>query len=208
MIIEGASFFLQSNSDYQLFLKKIELSDIYGLNHVELLNIIDKAIENIELANLKYYEIWQTSKQLDYNPAVLEKLSQFDYFSYQVKNNLSTSIFQQVASLLKSGDIRHAYEKFYEETGEILNGLKLIKTSIESNTIPEISKCWRLNQIYLESELFGQYVAEVFYNINNIKKEDNNDNKEKNDFVYWHCAAYSYITNKRCNGGKLELYGL
>jgi len=165
LIIEGASFFLQSNSDYQLFLKKIELSDIYGLNHVELQNIIDKVIENIEFTNLKYYEIWQTSKILDYDPTVLEKLSQFDYFSYQVNNNLNTSIFQQVTSLLKSGDIRCVYEKFYMETGEILNGLNLIKISIESNTIPEIAKCWRLNQLYLELALFGQYVSEVFFAI-------------------------------------------
>lgn len=165
MIIEGASFFLQSNSDYQLFLNKIELSDIYGSNYIELQDIIDKVIENIELAHLKYFEVWHTSKLLDYDSAVLEKLSKFDYSSYQVKNNLNPSIFKQVTSLLKYGYVREAYEKFYEEIGDILEELKIIKTSIEEKTIPEIAKCWRINQLYLESELFGQYVSEVFFAI-------------------------------------------
>lgn len=153
MIIDAASLFLKSNSDYQLFIERIELSDINGVNYAELQTIINKAIVNMELANSTYYEIWQTSKALDYNPFILEKLRNFDYAQYQVDHNLNSSIIIQVT----------CYEWFYNATGEILESLNILKESVNSNTIPKIKDCWRLNQKFLESELFGQYVSEVFF---------------------------------------------
>jgi hypothetical protein len=67
LIIDGAGYFLQSNIEYQLFLKKVELSGPYGLNFPELQGIIDKAIENMELANATYFQIWQMSTNLEYD---------------------------------------------------------------------------------------------------------------------------------------------
>jgi len=163
LIIDGAGYFLQSNSDYQSFLKKVELSPTYGTNYVEIQNIIDKTIENLELARSIYYEIWQLSMEMEYDPSVLEKLYQFDYPGYQEKNDLFEVIFQKVSTFLKSGDVRGTYKKFYDDAGIILKGLKGIRESVDSNTIPKVSDCWRINQKYFSLELFGQYVAEVFY---------------------------------------------
>jgi hypothetical protein len=165
LIIEAAGGYMKSHSDYQLLLREIELSGLYGTNFVVLQELINKAIENMNIANSTYWQIWQTSKGLDYDPVVLVKLRQFDYFSYQLENNLDPVIFEKVVNYLKAGDVRGSYKQAYHATGEILHSLETLKINIDKNKLPKIKTCWRLNQLYLETELFGQYVSEVFYGI-------------------------------------------
>jgi hypothetical protein len=163
LIIEAAGCYMKSNSDFQLILREIELSDSYGANFVLLQELINKATANMNMANSVYLQIWQTSKGLDYDPVVQEKLRQFDYFSYQVENNLVPVIFEKAAYYLKAGDVRGTYKQAYYATGEILHSLETLKIDIEKNKLPKIKDCWRLNQLYLETGLFGQYVSEVFF---------------------------------------------
>jgi hypothetical protein len=165
LLVTGAGYFIQSNSDYQLFLKTIEMSDIYGMNSEDMADSIDNAIKHMEMANETYYQILQVSNLLEYNPTVQEKLKNFDYDNYQFINRLNPAIFKQVERLLKPGDVRGCYRRFYNATNEILERLRSIKTSADTLTIPRIPDCWRLNQLYLEMGLFGQYAAEVFMNI-------------------------------------------
>lgn len=163
LIIEAAGCYIKSNSDFQLILREIELSSSYGANFVLLQELINKAIENMNMANSTYLQIWQTAKGLDYDPVVQEKLRQFDYFSYQVENNLVPVIFEKTAYYLQAGDVKGTYEQAYYATGEILHSLETLKIDIEKNKLPKIKDCWRLNQLYLETGLFGQYVSEVFF---------------------------------------------
>jgi hypothetical protein len=165
LIVIGAGYFIESNSDYQLFLKTIEMSGIYGVNNEDMINTIDHAIKNMELANETYYQILQVSSLMEYNPTVLEKLKYFDYDYYRYSNRLNPTIFKQVEQLLKTGNVRCCYQRFYTATNEILDRLRGIKTSVDTVIMPKIPDCWRLNQLYLEMELFGQYTAEVFMNI-------------------------------------------
>ena len=165
LIIDGAGYFLQSNIEYQLFLKKVELSAPYSLNFPELQGIIDNAIENMELANATYFQMWQMSTNLEYDQTILEKLNLFNYYGYQKENNLNPIVFEKVEEYLKKGDIRGAYFWFYIKTGETLEKLGAIKISVDSNAFPELKQCWRLNQLIIECELFSQYVAEIFFEI-------------------------------------------
>ena len=163
LIIEAAGCYIKSNSDFQLILREIELSSSYGANFVVLRELINNAIENMSMANSTYWQIWHTSKGLDYDLVVLEKLRQFDYFSYKTENNLDPIIFEKAANYLKSGDVRGTYKQAYNATGEILQNLETLKINIDKNKLPGIKTCWRLNQLYLVTELFGQYVSEVFF---------------------------------------------
>jgi len=165
LVIEGAGYFLQSNSDYQLFLKKVELSGIDAGNTVEIQAALDSAIKNMELAKETYYKILQLANTLDYNPTVLEKLRYFDYNGYREKYNLNIVIFRQVEELLKSGDVRGCYQKCYHTFGVILARLRAVKANAETANVTDIPACWRVNQLYLEIEFFGQYASEVFMNI-------------------------------------------
>ncbi len=162
--IDAAGFFLQANSDYQAFLKKIELAEIYGENDEEIKELITGAIENMEMAHSKYYRVWQISKKLERNPVVLEKLIQFDYGLILEEKRLIPSIFSEVEKFLKPGNMPGAFEKIYNDTGEILKGMKTLKSIKEANYI-DIPLCWEVNQRLLESELFGQYISQVFSEI-------------------------------------------
>ncbi|NIM11497.1 MAG: hypothetical protein GTO45_16375 [Candidatus Aminicenantes bacterium] len=57
------------------------------------------------------------------------------------------------------------YERSYNDTGNILRELRVIKASIDSGSIPAIKDCWRINKKYLELELFGMYSSQVFFEI-------------------------------------------
>lgn len=165
LVIDGAGYFLQSNSDYQLFLKKIELSAISRVSNREILVPLDNAIKSMELAKSSYYQIIQLANNLEYNLITQEKFRYFDYSGYQKDNNLNPVVFQQLEELLKTGDVRGCYQKFFTQIIEILERLGAIKTDVEAGNLPGIPECWRLNQMYLETELFGQYASEVFMNL-------------------------------------------
>jgi hypothetical protein len=159
LIIEAAGHFLQSNSDYQLLLKRIELSE------TGVIDSIGKTIQSISSATALYYDIWVTSLSIEYDPIIIEKLSKFDYYGYKRENNLNPTIFKQVENLLKPGHVREVFKKHFEDSSKILKKLKEIQTDLESGIKVDISKYWRLNQLYLEFALFGQYTSEVFVNI-------------------------------------------
>jgi hypothetical protein len=162
--IEAAGFFLQSNSNFQEFLKKIELAEIYGVNDEELIELITRAYENMEMAQSIYYRVWQFSKSLERDPVVLQKLAQFDYELILEEKRLIPSIFNDVEKYLKPGNMPGAFEKIYNDTSQILQGMKTLKTINASNS-KDILLCWEVNQRLLESELFGQYISIVFLEI-------------------------------------------
>jgi hypothetical protein len=162
--IDAAGFFLQSNSDYQAFLKKIELSEIYGANYGELIDLITSSIDNMEMANSTYYQVWQLSKSLERNPVVLRKMTRLDYRLILDEKRMIPSIFIEVERFLKPGNMSAAFEKIYNDTGEVLQGMKSLRTLLESNSI-DIPKCWEVNQLFLKTQLFGQYISQVFFEI-------------------------------------------
>lgn len=162
--IEAAGFFLQSTSDFQAFLKKVELSEIYGANDEELIELITGAIENIQMAHSIYYRVWQMSNNLERNTMVLQKLIQFDYCLFNENKNFIPSIYNEVESYLKKGNMPGAFEKIYNDTGDILQLMESLKTNLEANSI-DIPLCWEVNHKLLESELFGQYISQIFSEI-------------------------------------------
>jgi hypothetical protein len=164
MISEAGIFFIQSCRDFQDFLKYLEQSEYNTTDNNDLLNAIESAVKNIETANSKYHEILIKSKSLDVNPVVMQMLIEFDYSSFQEKKNLIPSIFNEVETFLKSGNLPGVYERTYKATSDILQRIKYIKSLMESNSF-DLYKCWETNQMFLKTELFGQYVSQVFSEI-------------------------------------------
>ncbi len=162
--IDAAGYFLQSNSDFQAFLKKVELSETYGVNYEESIDIITSSIENMEMANSLYFQVWGISKSLERNPVVLLKLNQFNYVLFQDENMFIPSIFNEVKRFLRPGNMTGAFEWIYNDTGEIIKGLKSIKALLAANFI-DIPGCWNVNQRFLKAALFGQYISQVFSEI-------------------------------------------
>ena len=162
--IDAAGYFLQSVSDFQSFLKKVELAELYGINYKDSINIITSSIENMEMANSLYFQVWCISKSLERNPVVLLKLNHFDYVLFQNENMFIPSIFNEVKSFLRPGNMPGAFEWIYNNTGEIIKELKSIKVLLAANFI-DIPGCWNVNQRFFKAALFGQYISQVFSEI-------------------------------------------
>jgi hypothetical protein len=165
-LIPGAAVnFLESCGDFEDFLKEVEKSELYGPNYPVLQSAIEKAIVGMENARCKYEEIVNLSESLEMDMVILEKLNQFDYDSLQSKYNLNPSIFEKAASFCQGGEIRGIYKYTFDAIDTILENLNRIKATLEQESLPELYIIWETGQLYFESEMFGQYVSRIFYEI-------------------------------------------
>lgn len=164
-IIEGAGYMLAGYSDYLLFLNKIELSELKGIDYTELKILIDRAISNIEQATDMYRNLYNIALTTPYNSSMIDKLKTFDFVSFEKEKRLTSSVFKKVAIYLAIGDVNGMYNRLILECENILSRMKSIKEAIDTETFPEISDLWRLNQNFSELSLFGQFNAEVFNRI-------------------------------------------
>ena len=164
-IVESAGYYLKSHSDFLLFLERIEMSEINGMDYTEIRTIIYSAIENMEKAKESCLNLKKTAETTPYNQYVINILLSFDYGSFQEERGLNSDIFKDVENFLKRGDVRGIYGLLLENTCEILYKLYSIKDSVDEDIFPDISMLWRVNQDYMENLFLGQYTSEVFESI-------------------------------------------
>jgi len=169
-IIEGAGYFLSSYSDTLLFLNKIEMSELIGVDYKELRAILYRAIENMEKARDAYSNLKQMADNTPYNQAMIDQLLSFDYAGFQNEKVLNNTIFKTVESYLSKGDVRGFFTLLLSNSEQILNKLYTIKAWVDTDTFPGLSTLWRVNQVFSETMFFGQYGAEVFYEITGTTK--------------------------------------
>jgi hypothetical protein len=165
LVILGAGHFLKSHADFQLFLNKIELSELTGPNYDEWQGILNSAITGMENAAATYRELKTLAAVTPYNPEVIDKLKSFDYPGFMENKNLNQEIFKQVENLLGQGNVTGVYEKIFMDTGVILEGLYRVKQEIDQRIFPVIPNLWELTRLYANSLFFGQYTAVVFKEI-------------------------------------------
>jgi len=165
LIIEGAGYFLASHADMKTLLNKLELSEMNGVNYPEIQGILNSAIANMENAAGTYNSLIRLAKDTPYNQAVIDKLRKFDYRGFMKKNNLVGDIFIKVRGFLAKGNVTGAYIKLKASKDEMIAQLYVIKGAVDSNVFPDTNLLYRVNQAYIETMLFGQYVAQVFKNL-------------------------------------------
>ncbi|MCP5104631.1 MAG: hypothetical protein GY950_14695 [bacterium] len=161
-IVDGAGFLLNSHSGMTAFLNRVEMAEFNGTDFNELREILYQAAEDMEKAKSAYYNLKNAAAQKTYSQPVITKLSQFDYDGFQTANGLNAGIFGDVKNYLHQGDIRGIYDRFLQQSEAILEQLYIVKASVDSDNIPDISSLWRINGDYSEFILFGQYTSEVF----------------------------------------------
>jgi hypothetical protein len=160
-IVEGAGYFLDSHSSMQAFLNRVEMSDVKGVDYNELREILYNAIENMEKAREAYYNLKLKADNTPYKQVMIDKLLEFNYEGFKESNGLIPFIFERVKNYLSKGDVRGIYAEFVSNTEKILEKLYEIKISVDSDQFPDISNLWRINQVYSEYLLYGQYTSEV-----------------------------------------------
>jgi len=161
-IIEGAGYFLSSYSDMLLFLNRVEMSELNGIDYNEMRDLLNKAIEKMEKTKDTYYHLTQTAEFTVYNRAMIFHLLSFDYQGFQKERGFGNTIFKEVASYLRKGDVRGFFAILLAYTDDILRKLYIVKESVDVDKFPDLSTLWRINQGFSKTLLYGQIAAEIF----------------------------------------------
>lgn len=166
LIINSAGYFLEGNCEFLFFLKKVETTvDPSNVNYDDLQSIINRSIEQMTKSRDTYYSLVDKANSTPYNSTVINRLIQFDYRSFKTQRGISGNPIDTLWDLLEEGDVRGVFTKLRDDTVKILDELQVIKASVDVNQFPSLSKLWRLNQLFSETMLFGQYAAEIFYEV-------------------------------------------
>lgn len=164
-IVNGAGFFLKSYSDALLLLNRIEIADIHGVDYNDLESLVNAAIENMQRAKESYANLKQAADRTSYNPVMIIKLRSFDYNGFQQDNRFNPFVFKRVEYYLGEGDVRGFYGHLLSASVDILRRLDTIKASIHAARFPKIENLWRINQVFSQTILFGQYGSSIFKNL-------------------------------------------
>jgi hypothetical protein len=124
--------------------------------------MINNTIAHVTNAKTKYHDLTQMADAAPYDQSFITELVNFDYVSLQQAKSLNSVIFNQVETYLSAGDIRGIFHKTLADTQQILDLLIPIKSAVDAETLPGTEDLWRVNQSYSETQLTGQYAAEVF----------------------------------------------
>jgi hypothetical protein len=165
LIADGGSHFFNSAGHINQFFSLVESSELTGPDYKALKKNLNAAIFYLEQARVTYLQLKNQAAATPYNQEVISKLLNFDYDSFQQENDLFPVISEKVKGFLAVGNVTGIYNEFYLYTGYILDLLYLLKKDTDVEIFPDISIAWNVNQKYSEFELFGQYVARVFYSI-------------------------------------------
>jgi hypothetical protein len=161
-VMEAAGHFLESHADFLLFLNRVELADLDGVDYSELQLMINNTIAHMTNAKTTYNDLTQIADAAPYDQPFITELLNFDYASLQQDKSLNSVIFNEVETYLSAGDIRGIFHKTLADTQYILDLLTPVKSAVDAETLPETEDLWRVNQAYSETQLVGQFAAEVF----------------------------------------------
>jgi hypothetical protein len=164
-LVDGAGYFLISQSAALLFLNKIEMSEVAGLNYNDLRESLYRAIENMELAKGSYTDLTAIAAVTPYKIATIKRLITFDYEGYQTLNGLNGDTFKKVEQYLGKGDVTGLFGEMLAGTETILDMLYALKETVDKDGFPQNQSLWKLAQAYSEFHMAGQYAAQVFYEV-------------------------------------------
>lgn len=165
LIIDGAGNFLNSHSAALIFLNKIEMSEVAELNYTHLRDTLYQAIMNMELAHDTYTVLVEIAAVTPYKQSIIERLKGLDYESFQTRYDLNSTTFKKVEKYLRKGDVTGLFGKVLTDSENILAMLYALKETVDKDRLPFNQDLWKLAQAYSEFHMFGQYAAQVFYEV-------------------------------------------
>ena len=164
-IVEGANNFFTSYQSYISFLQKIEQADPSNFDYQQMGALLKDSITANELTKASYSNLISQSEKLEYAPAVISELKIFDFDTFETEYNLVHSIFKETQAYLTKGDIKGIYNYMAGSVQGIGDSLEKVRLSVDSGIFPDMKLVRKINQKYMTTLLFGQYVAEVFQQI-------------------------------------------
>jgi len=166
LVSTGGTMFLKSKSNFDLFLSRVENSEIETLNYEGINNSLFAAIDELKKAVNSYSILCGIADKIPYSSNILH-LKNYDYKGFQENNTVNPDVFSKVEIYLNEGKVKEVFHYTLDEFLSLLAILEKIKTSVELKGFPDINLSWEANQKYLELGLFGQYSSKVFMDIRN-----------------------------------------
>jgi hypothetical protein len=158
----GAGYYLSAGSNFQSFLKMVEMQDIRGIDIFALQKAAGSSLVNMKNAAYIYMLLVKQAETTPYNEAVIAELKDFDYHSFMLENGLNPVVFAEVEGYLQKGDITGLLKKVYTDLVEIDAMLKAVNEELTLNRVPPLPGLWRLNETFSRVSLSGSYTARVF----------------------------------------------
>jgi hypothetical protein len=167
MIVEGASNYLTAYSDYMLFLNQVELSGENNPGYDDMQTLLNRCLEKLQSARTAYLSINQTTVNTPYNLEMIYRLIFFNYDLFQWERGLNPNIFKEVKKYLSTGNVDGIFNRLLSATETLILKVTALKDTVHAYKFPDLYTIWRVNQLFSETLLFGQYAAEVFQEIGN-----------------------------------------
>ena len=162
MIVEGAGNYLTAYSDYLLFLNRVELSGENNPGYDEMQTLLNRCLEKLQRAKTAYLSINQTALNTPYNLEVIYRLIFFNYDLFQWERGLNPNIFKEVKKYLSTGNVNGIFDRLLSASETLILKVTALKDTVNASKFPDLYTVWRVNQMFSETLLFGQYAAEVF----------------------------------------------
>jgi len=167
LIVQGGAAFLDSYSSTLQYMKKTESASLLGVNQSELLTLLKKALSSMTLATGYYSKLKAVAAVTPYNSSVIDVLKTFDYDAFLKSNEgyINPAVFDEVKGYLIVGDIRGIYTKIYTDSVQIESLINRLIDLTNAGVIPSMPETYKVNHLFSQTLLFGQYTAQVFNTI-------------------------------------------
>jgi hypothetical protein len=166
-IINGAGNYLTAYSDYLLFLNRVEISSENSPGYDEMQTLLNGCLEKLNRAKIAYLALYQNAANTPYNFEIIYRLIFFNYDYFQWERGLNPYIFKEVEKYLRSGNVNGIFNRMLSGTENLILKVAAVKEMVDAYQFPDLNSIWRLNQLFSETLLFGQYAAEVFQAVGN-----------------------------------------
>jgi hypothetical protein len=166
IVIEVAGYSLKANTSLQKMLYIVETQGVTGVSGDEFAFELDNTIQAMKDAVSTYYSLIRVAEVTPYNPVVIKKLRNFDYYGYYWRNDLNYSIFRVVSNYLKAGNVTGIYRRSKDKMQGILDLLVFFREELGEGRKVRMSDLRRINEKMSEEAIFGSYIAGVFEAIN------------------------------------------
>lgn len=167
LIVEGAGNYLTAYSDYLLFLNRVELSSENSPGYNEMQTFLNRCLEKLNRAKAAYFALNQNAANTPYNFEIIYRLIFFNYDLFQWQKGLNPYIFKDVVKYLRSGNVNGIFDRLLSSIETLILKVSDVKEMVDAYRFPDLHSIWRLNQLFSETLLFGQYAAEVFQAVGN-----------------------------------------
>jgi hypothetical protein len=166
-IKESAGYMLAGYSQTLALLNRVEVSGPAGIEAPNVLEWLGGIVSSLEKARDSWTLLIRTAGATPYNPEMTTLLSGFNYQAFEHRHTprLNPVLFKKVGDYLKKGDIRGLYLELFKDIEELLVLVNRVRATVASGEPPMLEDLWKLNHIFSDTILSGQYTAEIFYSL-------------------------------------------